>query len=70
MQGCGTHFYGPDEYYEGEWSRDKRSGWGRMYFANGSIYEGEWSQDKRHGQGLLLLCESLLHCWQLWGVGI
>ena len=53
IQGYGTNFYSEDEYYEGEWYADKRSGWGRMYYADGSIYEGEWYGDKRNGKGLL-----------------
>ena len=40
LQGYGTNFYGPEEYYEGEWYADKRSGWGRMYYADGSVYAG------------------------------
>ena len=39
-QGYGTNFYSDDEYYEGEWYADKRSGWGQMYYADGSVYEG------------------------------
>lgn len=39
--------------YEGEWSEDYRSGWGRMYYENGDIYEGEWLNDKNHGQGII-----------------
>ena len=55
MQGYGTNFYYEDEYYEGEWYADKKSGWGRMYYADGSVYEGEWYGDKRNGKGLLRL---------------
>ena len=55
MQGYGTHFYGEDEYYEGEWYADRRSGWGRMYYTDGTIYEGEWYDDQRNGQGMLRL---------------
>merc|ERR1711893_333701 len=44
-----------EEYYEGEWYADKRSGWGRMYYADGSTYEGEWYDDQRSGQGMLRL---------------
>lgn len=60
MQGYGTNFYGPAEYYEGEWYRNWRSGWGRMYYADGSVYEGEWYDDKRQGKGLLRLGERLV----------
>ena len=59
MQGNGTNFYSAEEYYEGEWHADQRSGWGRMYYADGSVYEGEWLGDKRSGKGLLRLCEQL-----------
>lgn len=55
IQGYGTNFYSEDEYYEGEWYTNKRSGWGRMYYEDGSVYEGEWYGDKRNGKGLLRL---------------
>jgi len=55
LQGYGTNFYTDEEYYEGEWYGDQRSGWGRMYFKDGTIYEGEWYDDKRNGQGMLRL---------------
>ncbi len=60
MQGFGSHFYTEQEYYEGEWYADKRSGWGRMYHADGSIYEGEWYDDQKSGQGMLRLSEYIL----------
>jgi len=44
-----------NEYYEGEWHQNKRSGWGRMYYEDGSIYEGEWLEDQRNGSGMLRL---------------
>lgn len=51
------------EYYEGEWSGGKRSGWGRMYYKDGSIYEGQWLEDQHSGQGMLRLSrfQQLLH---------
>lgn len=48
-QGYGIQFYIEEEYYEGEWYVDKRSGWGRMYYRDGIIYEGEWYDDQRNG---------------------
>ncbi|XP_042364659.1 MORN repeat-containing protein 3 [Plectropomus leopardus] len=50
--GYGTYLYNP-EVYEGEWSEDHRSGWGRMYYESGDIYEGEWMEGKNHGQGII-----------------
>ncbi len=47
-------FYNSSEVYEGEWSEDCRSGWGRMYYENGDIYEGEWMKDTNNGQGIFL----------------
>jgi hypothetical protein len=61
LQGYGTNFYMDEEYYEGEWYGDKRSGWGRMYYKDGTIYEGEWFDDKRNGQGMLRLRKHFHH---------
>lgn len=47
--------YPNGERYEGEWSAELRSGWGRMNYLNGSVYEGQWLLDKPHGQGTLWL---------------
>ena len=55
LQGYGTNFYSHNEYYEGEWYADKRSGWGRMYYSDGSVYEGEWYNNMRNGEGMLRL---------------
>ena len=52
-KGYGTNFYSYNEYYEGEWYADKRSGWGRMYYADGAVYEGEWYNNMRNGEGML-----------------
>ena len=54
-QGYGTNFYSYNEYYEGEWYADKRSGWGRMYYSDGAVYEGEWYNNMRNGEGMLRL---------------
>uniref|UniRef100_A0A8P4G559 MORN repeat-containing protein 3 n=1 Tax=Dicentrarchus labrax TaxID=13489 RepID=A0A8P4G559_DICLA len=51
--GYGT-YYNSSAVYEGEWSEDYRSGWGRMYYENGDFYEGEWLKDKNHGQGIII----------------
>ncbi len=58
LQGYGTNFFKEDEYFEGEWYANKRSGWGRMYYADGSVYEGEWFNDMREGTGMLRLGET------------
>jgi hypothetical protein len=55
LQGYGTNYYNQEEYYEGEWYADKRSGWGRMHYSDGSVYEGEWYSDQRNGKGILSL---------------
>lgn len=57
FQGYGIQFFGPKEYYEGEWCNNQRSGWGRMYYNNGDIYEGQWQNDKPEGEGMLRLSE-------------
>lgn len=68
LKGAGTYFYSPSAFYEGQWSEDQRSGWGRMQYENGELYEGEWLKDKRHGQGLLLLGTDL-NCSQMSQLG-
>ncbi|XP_061820753.1 MORN repeat-containing protein 3-like [Nerophis lumbriciformis] len=50
--GHGSFFYA-NAVYEGEWSEDNRSGWGRMCYKNGDVYEGEWLRDNEHGTGVL-----------------
>lgn len=37
--------------YEGDWSRDKRYGFGKYIFPNGSVYEGSWKAGARCGRG-------------------
>ncbi|VTJ59865.1 Hypothetical predicted protein [Marmota monax] len=56
-QGYGVQFFGPKEFYEGEWCSNQRCGWGRMYYSNGDIYEGQWWKDKPDGEGMLRLSE-------------
>ncbi|ERE75964.1 MORN repeat-containing protein 3 [Cricetulus griseus] len=55
LQGYGIQFFGPKDYYEGEWCGNQRCGWGRMYYSNGQIYEGQWRNDKPEGEGMLRL---------------
>ena len=37
--------------YVGEWSRDKKEGFGKQTGRDGSVYEGEWRDGKKHGKG-------------------
>ncbi|VDM32884.1 unnamed protein product [Hydatigera taeniaeformis] len=53
--GYGENWYSCNEFYEGEWYENKRSGWGRYYYKDGAMYEGEWLHDKRWGNGMLRL---------------
>uniref|UniRef100_A0A2I3G3W8 MORN repeat-containing protein 3 n=1 Tax=Nomascus leucogenys TaxID=61853 RepID=A0A2I3G3W8_NOMLE len=64
--GYGIQFFGPKEYYEGEWCGSQRSGWGRMYYSNGDIYEGQWENDKPNGEGMLRLKNGNRYegCWE------
>ena len=34
MSGTGQYFYGAGEYYEGQWKRDVKSGYGIKFFKN------------------------------------
>ena len=40
------------EYYEGEWHKDQRHGYGKQKCFNGCTYEGYWKDDKMHGYGV------------------
>ncbi|XP_037135540.1 MORN repeat-containing protein 3-like [Syngnathus acus] len=46
-------FFDVHATYEGEWSEDNRSGWGRLTFKCGDLYEGEWLWDKEDGAGVI-----------------
>ena len=37
MNGLGTFYSTPSEYYQGEFLRNKKSGWGRMCYENGDL---------------------------------
>ncbi|XP_077411146.1 MORN repeat-containing protein 3-like [Vanacampus margaritifer] len=50
--GHGSCFY-MHATYEGEWSEDNRSGWGRLTYKCGDLYEGEWLWDKEDGTGVI-----------------
>lgn len=54
------YFYSSSEVYEGDWVKNQRSGWGRMYYECGDIYEGEWVHDKKEGQGIIRYGENAL----------
>ncbi|XP_033125329.1 junctophilin-1-like isoform X2 [Anneissia japonica] len=41
------------EVYIGEWSKDKRTGYGISQRSDGLCYIGEWQSNKRHGYGIL-----------------
>jgi len=41
------------EVYEGEWSGDLRSGFGKLNLTNGQVIECEWRNDKAQGEGKL-----------------
>ena len=43
--------YIPRGSYSGDWSQDKRSGFGTQTYENGDKYEGHWLNDKYHGHG-------------------
>ena len=42
-----------NEQYNGQWTNDKRHGYGMMTYGDQSTYTGEWENDKRHGKGKL-----------------
>jgi len=42
-------------YYEGDWKKDVKHGFGTERFIDGSIYEGQYSRNTRNGRGTLRL---------------
>ena len=50
--GVGRMFFPEGGWYEGQWQRDKMSGFGKMYYSDSKLaYEGHWSNDKFNGTG-------------------
>ncbi len=49
----GYYKWSNGDWYEGDFSQDKRTGKGSYHWANGEKYEGEWLNDKRSGKGTL-----------------
>jgi hypothetical protein len=46
--------YPNGDIYDGQWSHNKKNGYGVQKFAKGDIYKGNWVNDKMHGQGEIL----------------
>ena len=42
-----------NSYYEGDWAKNIRHGWGTRRYASGNIYEGMWFNNVRHGEGTM-----------------
>ncbi|XP_078521278.1 radial spoke head 10 homolog B isoform X2 [Lissotriton helveticus] len=51
--GKGTIYYSEDgtSWYEGNWVKNFKSGWGVRCYKSGNIYEGQWKNNIRHGEG-------------------
>ena len=45
------------DFYDGNWVKNKREGFGRMKFKNGSVYEGEFKNNKIDGLGNIIFNE-------------
>lgn len=45
--------YHTSSVYQGQWSADKKDGYGVQAYQNGNKYEGQWAGGKRHGEGVL-----------------
>ena len=45
--------YENNDFYEGNWENDKKSGKGLMIFASGKKYEGDFVNEKFNGKGKL-----------------
>ncbi|XP_042364204.1 radial spoke head 10 homolog B [Plectropomus leopardus] len=53
--GKGTVFYNQEKtsWYEGDWLKNSREGWGVRRYLSGNIYSGEWKNNQRHGEGTM-----------------
>jgi len=40
--------------YEGNFSKNTKSGYGIRYYSDGKRYEGYWKMNKRHGRGCMI----------------
>ena len=53
MHGNGSLSINGELVYEGQWSNDRKNGYGISY-ENGKIeYKGQWANDQYHGVGIL-----------------
>uniref|UniRef100_A0A8C5PUZ8 Uncharacterized protein n=1 Tax=Leptobrachium leishanense TaxID=445787 RepID=A0A8C5PUZ8_9ANUR len=53
--GKGTIYYNPEQtsWYEGDWVKNKKEGWGIQCFKSGNIYEGHWKNNNFSGEGIM-----------------
>ncbi|KAM3826821.1 radial spoke head 10 homolog B [Vipera latastei] len=51
--GKGTIYYNEpgSSWYEGDFVKNVKSGWGIRCYKSGNMYEGQWERDLRHGEG-------------------
>lgn len=47
----------PKIYYDGDWKKNLKSGYGKEAFKDGSIYEGQFKNGKQNGKGKLVLSD-------------
>ena len=40
-------------YYEGDWMKGIKHGWGTRQYPSGNIYHGMWFNNVRHGEGTM-----------------
>jgi hypothetical protein len=56
MHGFGVCFFRNKngvEFYRGQFSNDKRNGYGTYQFADGAVYTGYWKDGSQHGKGTM-----------------
>lgn len=71
MDGRGVFIYSDGKTrYEGEFSKDQKSGKGVETFENGDRYEGEFKADKREGKGTFKFAESGCEYSGEWKAGL
>ena len=51
--------------YDGQFSKDKREGYGVKIYPDGTIFEGFWENDQKHGTGTVTLSGNIDEIYQV-----
>uniref|UniRef100_A0A3Q4AHB1 Radial spoke head 10 homolog B n=1 Tax=Mola mola TaxID=94237 RepID=A0A3Q4AHB1_MOLML len=70
--GQGVLYYNQDKtsWYNGDWVKNSREGWGMRRYPSGNIYCGEWKSNLRHGEGTMRWLNLDQHYVGMWEKGL